>query len=109
MEALVMYMGLAGLLHHRITITDAARYAAVAAVVTVLALSILYEMHPLGTSMVPPVARVVVSEGDTLWALAQAYGPPQADPRRTVSRIRELNHLDGSLITPGEVVLVPRS
>jgi LysM repeat protein len=109
MEALVMYMGLAQLLHHRITLADAARYAAVAAVVTVLALSILYEMRPPGTSMIPPVAQVVVNEGDTLWALAQAYGPPHADPRRTVSRIRELNHIRGSLIRPGEVVLVPQT
>jgi hypothetical protein len=108
MEALVMYMGLAQLLHQRITLADAARYAAVAAAITVLALSILHEMHPPGTNTIPPVAQVVVDEGDTLWALAQAYGPAHADPRRTVSRIRELSHIDGSLIRPGEVILVPQ-
>ena len=58
----------------------------------------------------PPVAtvHVVVQPGDTLWTLARQHGPRGADPRRVVSRMERANGLEGALIHPGQVLLVPK-
>ena len=103
-----MYTGIKQLPHHHTTTSDVVRYAAISLLASCLAIAIVYEMAPFGVDH-PPAAQVVVREGDTLWDLAQTDGPPAADPRRTVSRIREINHLSSSLIRPGQVVLVPQS
>jgi len=95
--------------HHPITVTGAVRYAAVTTALAMLILAMAWEMHPLNHAGALPPARVLVQEGDTLWRLAHDYGPAHSDPRRTVSRIREANNLHGSLITPGEVLLIPQS
>lgn len=55
-----------------------------------------------------PVTQVVVQPGDTLWAIAKQYGPPNEDTRSVIYRIKQANRLDGSLIRPGEVLLVPQ-
>jgi len=51
--------------------------------------------------------RYVVSGGDTLWSIAaQEYGAG-VDLRRAVYQIREVNHLDGSTVSPGERLTLP--
>ncbi|RAY10825.1 LysM peptidoglycan-binding domain-containing protein [Actinomadura craniellae] len=57
----------------------------------------------------PPtgVRTVVVDGDDTLWAIA-ARARPNRDPRVTVHLIRELNGLSGSIIRPGQRLIVPR-
>ena len=60
---------------------------------------------PKGTG---PIIRVVVQQGDTLWAIAKQYGPPNEDTRSVVYRIKQANRLEGSLIRPGEVLLIPQ-
>lgn len=105
-----MYVGIRQLLFRGVSTSAVVRYGIVAVLAAILALSIIYEMDPLGwRTGVDAPAVVVVQQGDTLWTLARAYGRPTADPRQTVSRIREANHLAGSLIRPGEVLLVPQS
>jgi len=91
------------------TVIDLVRYTAITLALTVLALSIIQETHPLGAQPPCPATQVVVQEGDTLWGLARDHGPLGADPRQVVSRIREMNRLDGCLIHPGQVLLVPQS
>jgi nucleoid-associated protein YgaU len=49
---------------------------------------------------------VVVQAGESLWQIAQAIAP-QADPRETVTLIRELNGLGESAIVPGQSIVVP--
>ncbi len=49
---------------------------------------------------------VRVRPGDTLWEIARRH-EPHADPRRTVSRIRELNDLDTPLVRPGQHLRLP--
>jgi nucleoid-associated protein YgaU len=52
-----------------------------------------------------PETRYVVKPGDTLWAIAEArHG---GDPREGVWRIQEANGLEGSILRPGQVILVP--
>lgn len=50
---------------------------------------------------------VVVRSGDTLWELAKAHGPEDADPRETVHRIRKVNGLTTAVIRPGQQLLIP--
>jgi hypothetical protein len=50
--------------------------------------------------------RVVVQPGESLWQLAQELAP-QADPRSTVLRIRDLNHLSSDRVEAGQALVVP--
>lgn len=49
---------------------------------------------------------VVVQAGESLWQIAQAIAP-QADPRETVTTIRELNGLGDTTVVPGQSIVVP--
>jgi nucleoid-associated protein YgaU len=49
---------------------------------------------------------VVVQAGESLWQIAQAVAP-QADPRETVTLIRELNGLGDAAVLPGQSIVVP--
>ncbi|MEV0838839.1 LysM peptidoglycan-binding domain-containing protein [Actinocatenispora sera] len=54
----------------------------------------------------PPVRRVEVHRGDTLWSIADRYSASR-DPVTTIERIRHLNHLSGYTIYPGQELSVP--
>ncbi len=49
-----------------------------------------------------------VEAGDSLWSIASEQHPDR-DVRETVSLIRSINGIDGSLIYPGQVLELPRS
>ncbi len=49
---------------------------------------------------------VVVQAGESLWQIAQAIAP-QADPRETVTLLRELNGLGEAAVVPGQSIIVP--
>ena len=49
---------------------------------------------------------VVVQAGESLWQIAQAIAP-DADPRETVTLIRELNALGEAAVVPGQSIVVP--
>jgi len=71
-----------------------------------LLVSPLFARSMGGPASSPAPARVVVAPGDTLWDLAKEYGPPSQDVRQIVRDIRETNHLEGSSIRPGQVLLI---
>jgi hypothetical protein len=49
--------------------------------------------------------RYVVRRGDTVWSIAAAhYG---GDPRESVWRLRERNHLVDGVVRPGQQLLLP--
>lgn len=54
----------------------------------------------------PATAVVVVQPGETLWSIAQSVAP-QADPRETVQRLRDLNGLVDAVVIPGQSIIVP--
>jgi LysM repeat protein len=52
-----------------------------------------------------PETRYVVQPGDTLWAIAEErYG---GDPREGVWRLQDVNDLESSTLSPGQVIVVP--
>ena len=52
-----------------------------------------------------PEARYTVKPGDTLWAIAARHYA--GDPRDAIYRIGQKNHLHGSVIVPGQTLLLP--
>jgi LysM repeat protein len=52
-------------------------------------------------------AQHQVAAGETLWGIAQTATPVGGDIRVTVSEIRRLNDLDGAIIFPGDILVVP--
>ncbi|MGY1712122.1 LysM peptidoglycan-binding domain-containing protein [Geodermatophilus sp. SYSU D00758] len=50
---------------------------------------------------------VVVRSGDTLWSIAGEVAGDGADVRAVVDAIQEMNHLDGGVIVPGQVLVLP--
>lgn len=49
---------------------------------------------------------VEVGAGETIWDIAQRVAP-RSDQRAVVERIRQLNHIVGSAVSPGQQVQVP--
>lgn len=56
-----------------------------------------------------PSIQVDVEPGDSLWSLAREHPIAGLSTNEVVSRIRELNDLDGSLLRPGEQLMVPQA
>ena len=56
----------------------------------------------------PSTTISVVQSGDSLWTIAQRTAP-QADPRATIWRIKELNGLSDSVVQVGQALVVPVS
>jgi len=54
----------------------------------------------------PTTQTLVVQPGQSLWDIAQTAAP-QADPRATIYKIKQLNHFAGSDLRPGQAVIVP--
>jgi LysM repeat protein len=69
-------------------------------------LLLLAQQVQAGDSAVPTEPYRVVS-GDTLWDLADERTEPGEDVRSTVRVIQRLNDLDGGLITPGQIIVLP--
>lgn len=59
-----------------------------------------------GDTTIPTEPYRVVS-GDTLWDLADERTEEGEDVRSMVRTIQRVNRLDGGLITPGQVILLP--
>lgn len=98
-----------------VRLTRRGRLARTAALVLALGLLALSLVNTLGarsaqagTSPSTRVATtsVTVSQGDSLWGIAQA-AYPTTDPREVVLAIRELNAMRSNLIHPGEALLIP--
>jgi LysM domain len=53
-----------------------------------------------------PAPTVVVQPHDTLWAIARRAAP-RRDPYAVIADIRELNGFTGSVVQPGQALLLP--
>jgi anti-sigma-K factor RskA len=79
----------------------------VAAVVVILVVSAAAFAAARAVNPSPAPTRVVtVQSGQSLWQVAAAVSS-SADVSDTADEIRSLNHLGGTTLTPGQVLLVP--
>jgi len=80
-----------------------------AAVVTLIVVSGLGWIGQNTAPEVPANTAVVqVGAGETLWDIARRVAP-RSDPRAVVERIRQLNRITGSAVSPGQRLQVPDS
>ena len=73
-------------------------------VIVVLVGLVLWAAFARSSDASGPEGRYVVQPYDTLWSIAAGR---YADPREGVWEIRERNGLKGTLIVPGQVLVVP--
>ena len=70
-----------------------------------LALVVLWAIVARESSGSGPEHNYVVRAHDTLWTIAErTYG---GDPREGVWKIRERNELDGTVVLPGQRIVLP--
>ena len=73
-------------------------------VIVVLVGLVLWAAFARSSDASGPEERYVVKPYDTLWSIAARRS---ADPREGVWEIRERNGLKGTLIVPGQVLVIP--
>lgn len=56
-----------------------------------------------------PTVEYVVSSGDNLWAIASAHADPSQDVRSLIAEIRLESGIQGSVIYPGQILLIPQT
>jgi nucleoid-associated protein YgaU len=73
--------------------------------VVILAGALLWAIFARDTGASGPSERYRVRAGDSLWAIAlQHYA---GDPREGVWKLEQANELRGSMILPGQVLVLP--
>lgn len=55
----------------------------------------------------PVYSEINVQSGDTLWNLAQEFGPDSKDIRVVVHEICKINDITADSIHPGQKILIP--
>ncbi len=55
----------------------------------------------------PNYSEITVQSGDTLWNLAEEFGPDGKDIREIVYEICRLNDISADGIYPGQTILIP--
>lgn len=74
-----------------------------AAILALLAVALAYGAHTSDSAGHEQTYFVRV--GDTLWSIAASHY--DGDPREAVWRLQDRNHLAGTLVTPGERLVLP--
>ena len=96
--------------HAKYRIANKARFTAFVAIVLVLTAFIV--STALGFNTVVGASnkqfvQVKVQSGDTLWGLAQEYGPANMDVRNVVYEICKLNGIDAASLQAGMYITIP--
>ena len=55
----------------------------------------------------PVYSEIMIQSGDTLWNLAEEFGPDDQDIREIVYEICKLNDISADSIYPGQTILIP--
>jgi LysM repeat protein len=74
-----------------------------AILVLVIAFVVGLAAHPSGSAGKP--VRYVVKPSDTLWSIATKHYP--GDPREGIWKLQKRNHLDGTMLVPGQRLYLP--
>jgi LysM repeat protein len=78
-------------------------FVRLALVVTVAALAVGLAARPSGSAGKP--VRYVVQPSDTLWSIAARHYP--GDPREGIWQLQRRNHLHGTMLVPGQRLVLP--
>ena len=81
----------------------------IAIVLVLLLAGAVSASDPTGSAPDAPTTTHRVVGGDTLWDIAAANTAGGGDVRKTVAAIRVASDLDGSIIHPGQVLVIPLS
>ena len=52
-------------------------------------------------------SEIQIQPGDTLWNLAEDFGPDDQDIRKVVYSICEYNHISADSLKPGQTIYIP--
>jgi Tfp pilus assembly protein FimV len=90
------------------TLITSARFRALSIIsITVIVVLLFLSSAVQATGQVTDTREYRVKTGDTLWQIAQDFGPESADTRRIVSAIEKLNQMDGGALQAGQVIEIP--
>ena len=90
------------------TITNSARIRALSIIsITVVFVLLLLASASHATGEVTETFEYRVRPGDTLWHIAQEYGPDGRDTRAIVSTIERINSLDTGILQAGQLIEIP--
>lgn len=53
------------------------------------------------------MVQVTVTQGESLWSLAEQFAPEGQDPREWIYEVTQINNLETSSLTPGMQLTVP--
>ena len=91
-------------------VNNKARFTAFVAV-TIIALAFIISsalgFNTASGASTQQYIQVCVESGDTLWALAQKYGPSDMDIRNIVYEICRLNGITASELQAGQYITIP--
>ncbi len=76
-------------------------------VVAVVALVVAPQAFAQDASAPSGSDTYVVTQGETLWSIAQSITPASRDVRDTVETVKSMNLLDSADIRPGDQLLIP--
>lgn len=75
-------------------------------VIMLFALFFFYFTSATDTYSSPLPKEVIVSQGDTLWDIAERHYPNDYLPKKTYE-IEEINHIEDGTIYPGQKLILP--
>ena len=96
--------------HRKYRVANKARFTAFVAVTVLIlafALSTALGFNTASGASTQQYIQVCVESGDTLWALAQKYGPSDMDIRNIVYEICRLNGITASELQAGQYITIP--
>ena len=82
-------------------------FMALMMVFTVFTATTMFGFNEADSLSTPSHVIVKVQPGDTLWDIADDYGPDDVDIRRVVYEICQLNDVNANSIHPGQTLIVP--
>jgi LysM repeat protein len=90
------------------TLITSARFRALSIIsITVIVVLLFLSSAVQATGQVTETTEYRVKPGDTLWQIAQTYGPDNTDTRRIVAVIEKLNQIDGAILQAGQIIEIP--
>lgn len=75
--------------------------------ISVFVISGLFGYSDVSAAPDPEYVSVRVQSGDTLWTLANTYGPEDQDVRETIYQIRTANNMSSAEIYAGQYIIIP--